>query len=411
MAKPVLMRDRGRRCGWYTARMQIDTDIIIFGGGIAGLWLLNRLSSDGYRCLLLEKNELGGGQTLVSQGMVHGGLKYALAGALNSESETIAAMPDRWRACLAGDDTVDLSSTKVLSDVFYMWSGGSMLSRFTGFAASKSLRGRIDKLAKQDYPAVFQDKAFKGNVYKLFDPVLDTHSLLDTLLTPWQNCARQYAGNTRLNQEDGACSVVLDDGSEIKARMLISSAGKGSTDLLQQLGYTKPEMQLRPLHQVAVSSPGLPPLYAHALGHNPSPRVTISSHQRDDGSWVWFLGGDLATGGIEREENAQIDFARKELKELLPWVDLSTACWRTIRVDRAEPKQSSLIKPDDAFAEFASDNVLVTWPTKLTLAPRLGDIVANMLQEKGIRPESTATTNIALPAATIAAKPWQALFD
>lgn len=397
---------------WYTARMQIETDIIIFGGGIAGLWLLNRLSKEGYSCQLLENQHLGSGQTLVSQGMVHGGLKYALAGALNSESETIAAMPDRWRHCLAGNDAVDLSNTRVLSDVFYMWSGGSLLSRFTGFAASKSLRGRIDKLERNDFPAVFQDQRFKGNVYKLYDPVLDTHSLLQTLLSPWQDRAHQYAGAVKLEQQSDACTVHLDNGLQIKAQLLISSAGKGSAELLTQLGYSKPAMQLRPLHQVALSSPSLPPLYAHALGNNPSPRLTVSSHQRDNGNWVWFLGGDLATDGIERDANTQIDYARNELKALLPWLNLSDADWRTIRVDRAEPKQNSLIKPDDAFAEFASDNVLVTWPTKLTLAPRLGDQVMTQLASKNIRPQNmTASNTLDLPAATLATKPWQALFD
>ena len=40
-----------------------STDIVIFGGGIAGLWLLNRLRTEGYQAILLESRELGGGQT------------------------------------------------------------------------------------------------------------------------------------------------------------------------------------------------------------------------------------------------------------------------------------------------------------------------------------------------------------
>ena len=34
-----------------------EVDVIIFGGGIAGLWILNRLYSEGYNCVLIEKNE------------------------------------------------------------------------------------------------------------------------------------------------------------------------------------------------------------------------------------------------------------------------------------------------------------------------------------------------------------------
>ena len=32
----------------------VTVDVAIFGGGIAGLWLLNRLRAEGYSALLLE---------------------------------------------------------------------------------------------------------------------------------------------------------------------------------------------------------------------------------------------------------------------------------------------------------------------------------------------------------------------
>src|SRR5665213_2066743 len=50
-------------------------DIAIFGGGIAGLWLLNRLRTAGYSALLFESGALGGGQTNKAQGIIHGGMK------------------------------------------------------------------------------------------------------------------------------------------------------------------------------------------------------------------------------------------------------------------------------------------------------------------------------------------------
>ena len=71
------------------------TDIAILGGGIAGLWLLNLLAKRGYSVLLIEKEALGSGQTIASQGMIHGGIKYALGGFLSDASETISAMPAR----------------------------------------------------------------------------------------------------------------------------------------------------------------------------------------------------------------------------------------------------------------------------------------------------------------------------
>ena len=39
-------------------------DIAILGGGVAGLWLLNRLRLNGYSVLLVDSQQLGSGQTL-----------------------------------------------------------------------------------------------------------------------------------------------------------------------------------------------------------------------------------------------------------------------------------------------------------------------------------------------------------
>jgi len=109
-------------------------DLVIFGGGIAGLWLLGRLSRAGYSCLLLEADGLGGVQTLASQGIIHGGTKYALTGVLTGSSQAIAAMPGVWRACLAGHGELDLSRVRVLSEHQYLWSTAGLGSRVTGLS-------------------------------------------------------------------------------------------------------------------------------------------------------------------------------------------------------------------------------------------------------------------------------------
>ncbi|MBT3870957.1 MAG: FAD-dependent oxidoreductase, partial [Gammaproteobacteria bacterium] len=88
-------------------------DTVILGGGIAGLWLLSLLRKQGFEAILLEKKGLGSEQTLASQGMIHGGIKYSLAGAMTGASESIADMPLRWRSCLEGTDSVNLEGVSV----------------------------------------------------------------------------------------------------------------------------------------------------------------------------------------------------------------------------------------------------------------------------------------------------------
>ena len=45
---------------------------------------------------LLETGTIGGGQTIGAQGIIHGGIKYALTGQASRASEAISRMPEIW---------------------------------------------------------------------------------------------------------------------------------------------------------------------------------------------------------------------------------------------------------------------------------------------------------------------------
>lgn len=386
----------------------LSTDVLIVGGGIAGLWLNARLRRQGFATLLVENARLGGGQSVKSQGIIHGGAKYALHGALTGASEAIADMPRRWREALAGNGELDLSGVRLLSDAHYLWSPGSLAGNITSFFASKAVRGRVDQVKGEHLPPALQHPKFKGKVYRLAELVLDVPSLISRL--------SELAGDGLLAaerieqlQENGELVGLIIDGREIRAQRIILSAGRGNAELLSALGLAQPAQQLRPLHMALVKGPTLKPLYAHCLGGGPKPRVTITTHPAADGQWVWYLGGDLAEAdGVARDETAQIQAAKKELSELLPWVDLSAAQWATLRVDRAEPAQSGLVRPDNAFLH-EQGKLLVGWPTKLALAPDFADRVLAALSRDGIQPTTHAPLPT-LPRPSVAPPAWEELF-
>ena len=58
------------------SEVAIAADVLIIGGGVMGLWLLNDLRQAGYSALLLEKRELGGEQTCHSHVYLHRGYLY-----------------------------------------------------------------------------------------------------------------------------------------------------------------------------------------------------------------------------------------------------------------------------------------------------------------------------------------------
>ncbi|MGE8410905.1 MAG: NAD(P)/FAD-dependent oxidoreductase [Pseudomonas sp.] len=363
----------------------ISTDVLIVGAGVAGLWLNARLRRQGFSTVLVENASLGGGQSVKSQGIIHGGAKYALHGALTGASEAIADMPRRWREALAGSGELDLSGVRLLSEAHYLWSPGTLAGNLTSFFASKAVRGRVDQVKGEQLPPALQDKRFKGKVYRLAELVVDVPSLIERLA--------ELAGDSLLAGEkieplleNGQVAGLRVDGREIRAQRIVLSAGAGNAQLLQAAGLSQPAMQRRPLHMVLVKGPTLKPLYAHCLGGGPKPRITVTTHPAADGQWVWYLGGDIAEAeGVAREPAAQIAAAQKELGQLLPWIDLGQAQWATLRVDRAEPAQSGLARPDNAFLA-EQDRLLVGWPTKLALAPDFADRVLAAFERDGIVP-------------------------
>lgn len=385
----------------------LSTDVLIVGGGIAGLWLNARLRRLGYSTLLVERGSLGGEQSVKSQGIIHGGAKYALHGALTGASEAIADMPRRWREALSGSGELDLSGVRLLSEAHYLWSPGTLAGNLTSFFASKAVRGRVDQVKGEQLPPALQDRKFKGKVYRLAELVLDVPSLITRLA--------ELAGDGLLAAQDiqplrdgTQLSGLRVDGHEIRAQRVVLSAGAGNAQLLATLGVEQPKQQLRPLHMVLAKGPALKPLYAHCLGGGPKPRVTVTTHPAADGQWVWYLGGDIAEAdGVARDEASQIKAAQQELAELLPWVDQSATRWATLRVDRAEPAQSGLVRPDNAF--LAEDGpLLVGWPTKLALSPDFADRVVAALQRDNIQPGDHPALP-PLPRPAIAQPAWETL--
>lgn len=391
----------------------IQVDIAIIGGGIAGLWLLACARNAGYNAVLFEREALGSGQTVASQGMIHGGVKYTLSGALSGASEAIADMPAHWRRCMQGEGDVDLRGTRILSEHFYMWSSQSALSKATTFLASKALRGRVDAVKAKDYPAAFQYKDFRGSVYRLVDMVIDAPSLLETLRQ--QNSDRIFSVGDKslvVQRKENGADIVLQRGGEtfcINSQLCVLSAGKGNGELLQQLSVEKPAMQLRPLQQAMVRHPQLSSLYAHCVGKESKPRLTISSHETEHGT-VWYLGGQLAEEGVALSPAALLNNAKQEMEALFPQINWSEAQWATCVVERAEPQQPGMLRPDNAWLSPCGDlqHCVVAWPTKLTLVPNLGKQLLDFVREKKIIPQRVGAMPADWPRMTqVAATPWQ----
>jgi glycerol-3-phosphate dehydrogenase len=383
-------------------------DVAIFGGGIVGLWLLGRLRRAGYSALLLESNGLGGVQTLASQGIIHGGTKYALTGKLTGSSQAIKAMPGIWRAALAGEGELDLSRVRILSDHQFLWSTAGLVSRMAGFFAGRVMQSRVRELAGDERPELFRHADFTGVVYRLDEPVLDVPSLVATLVQQHGERAYGYAWpdglafdhpqRFRLRGESGGWQ-------RLETRCTLLAAGAGNQALLESMGRSQPLMQRRPL-QMAMVRGRLPALYAHCLGASANPRLTVTSYPVAEHETVWYLGGDLAEHGVGLAPRELVAAATRELGELLPWVDLRGLSWGTLAIDRAESAQPGGRRPDSCYLHQDA-GLMVAWPTKLAFAPLLASQALDQLAKQGVLPGGETPLALDLKRPPLARPPWE----
>ncbi len=379
-----------------------SVDLLIFGGGIAGLWTLLCARQAGYQALLLENHALGGVQSIASQGIIHGGTKYALGGSVTASTRAIGDMPGIWRDALAGRGDMDLSGVRLLSGHQYLWSSGSLTSSLASLLASKLMQSRVAPLARDEHPPPFDVSGFRGRLYRLEEPVLDTASLMKGLADqarPW--CCLYDAESMEIRNNN----TVVVGNLEISPCRVLLVAGKGNAALMERWGMTVPRMQLRPLHMLMARGK-LPPVHAHCLGASANPRLTITSYPLEGEESVWYLGGELAETGVTRDPAAQIAEARAELERLLPWMDFTPLQWATLPIDRAEVATPGGKRPDDCYLG-GDGSVMVAWPTKLAFAPRLADRVLERLAQEGVQASEQETPPLDLPAPPLAPLPWE----
>lgn len=377
-------------------------DIIIFGGGIAGLWLANVLKRAGYNLILIEKDTLGGAQTLASQGMIHGGQKYTLQGAVTGHAASIARMPERWEACLGGYGEIDLTRVNYLSENQIMWPAGSILSDIAVFGAAQMVNAATRKLKQAEIPDALkrEGKKFKGSVYTMPEKVLDVRSLVQAMAAPLKG--RIFKGEVTEILPDGQAAI---NGKVYQAQMLIFAAGTGNEEAFRMLKIEKKLTQRRPLRQIMVR-PVPEPLYGHGIVGKPKPRLTVTAHPNGRDGYVWYLGGNLAEEAAHMDDAAALQFARSELESVFPHIDWSNKQWATWAGDRAEPYDDSGNLPPGPFVQQRG-RVLIAWPTKLTFAPALADRIADRLRDKKVEPEFKTEPPSDLPPADVGRYPWE----
>ena len=228
--------------------------------------------------------------------------------------------------------------------------------------------------------ALFQ----RGSLLALDDFVLDVPALIRRLATPVQE--RFVALNLiprMLVPAAAGIGGIRCGNREIRASAFIFVAGAGNETLGAAAGFENAKMRRRPLHQVVVTLAQPARLFAHCLSatFGVEPDMTITSHGE-----ALYIGGKVASDPALSDAQ-RIAAVRRSLSANLSGIDLAGAQFGIHRVARAEPARRGLWDAGDVFAERRG-NCVLCWPVKLSLAPRLGDVVLSLLADLKPRPST-----------------------
>ena len=387
------------------AAMRMSVDVLIVGAGVAGLWLAARLRRRGFAVAVVTSGAAGQGQTIHSQGIIHGGLKYGLDGRMGRAPQALAAMPGRWLAAMAGDGELDLQGVRMHSPRQLLWSAAAMPARLARQLAQRMLHSaplqgrRPPPFDGCDCPLV-----------ELAEPVLDVPSLIVRLLQLGGSVITTGDAKYQWRRRGQSMTALHTGEREIDFRALMLCAGAGNAGIIGELGEGRPKMQLRPLQMLlcrGLDAP-LPELYGHCTGASPTPLATITSHgppqQRS-----WYIGGQVAETGGDMDPAKHEEQGPALLARILPWWQPPRLQWRSIAISRAEPAPRPLAgraRNATVLPLAGLGNAWALWPLKLALAPQLADRALAALQQAGVHPAGGAEDAVA-SVAPVAKPPWQ----
>lgn len=375
-------------------------DIVIFGAGIAGLWTFHSLKKMGYDVLLLEKDSIGCGQTIASQGIIHSGLKFSLAGKVNKLARAMSTMPERWYAALHGEGEVDLSSAKIATKSQQLLIPTGFMGGITRLVTERAFANTVRSVPKDEWSDDIKGSGFKGSVIFMNEPVLNIPTVLRALAEPYRDCIRKIT-----DEQANAPFKFLKDHNISAKKVIFTSAGSNH-EIAKNNDHNKGlETQKRPLVQGMMQNAPFP-LFAHLIGKTDKPIATITTHEMSDGTLVWYIGGLVAERAIDAPVQDVISAALKAFKTYMPYVDVSNVKWATLPVNRVEGKSKTDSWMPDTPTIHHTEEALYCWPTKLAFAPMFGDMVQDRLKTDNITPSHKTSVYDFLPLAEYTQTPW-----
>jgi glycine/D-amino acid oxidase-like deaminating enzyme len=379
--------------------MAVELDVLVVGGGAQGLWLLNDLTKHHYRAVLLEKHQLGCGQTCHSHALIHRGHYYDdidMMIVLNAAAQF-------WEALVGRKGLSKLNPNSALAG----FGPGTAVERHTYFWRTAGLNFQEcaqspDVLAGGKVTHVFETEEFS----------LDAEQVVSCLAADVDNSIYKLAssGSQLRFQAEGRSitSVEADlegESVELRPRFVVLAAGVGNFGLLRQLDAATttspvraPVQAQRKNHMLVIRGRGLPPLTAVFPIRGGLQGVFICS--RPDpvhGDYLWLVADHNSTPSkSSSEDDSATDASVSQewiarilvsLKATAPGVlgsdlrgRLELCAYTGLTSERNFGVGQHMT---DCYVDpLGFDNLLTIWPTKLTLTPFASNVAMRFIRPK-----------------------------
>ncbi|MCH7576668.1 MAG: FAD-binding oxidoreductase [Chloroflexi bacterium] len=368
--------------------MPVQLDVLIIGGGAQGLWLLRHLNAKKFKTLLLEKGELGGGQTCHSHGLIHRGHYYRDVDMLVD----LNAAASFWESLLGTTGLRKLNNRPAIAGFGQV--GRAVVSHHMNLWEQAGLI--FEEKDEDEFPGVLAGGRVK-TIFATREFSLNTKDVVEKLSGDLRHLIYrldQRQRNPRIHVNDGAVTrvdaVIGRRRVELDPQVVVMCAGAGNKDLLDELdlGMQLGEpVQVRRKNHMLLVKGQLPELTAVF----PEPGMLLGLFictRSTANEKVWLVSDHRGSGDIDFEEDPDPDPSGEwiqvivdSLHDLAPGLSRLRLQWSVYTGLTSERNFGGRKHQDDYFIEsFGLRNALVIWPTKLTLTPLASQVAVRIVR-------------------------------
>ena len=241
-SEPFWLVKNGIINSYPSLREELETEILIVGGGITGSLIAHQCIKDGYKTTLIDRREIGHGSTSATTSM----LQYEIDIPLYKLKDQIGkkAAEESYWACYKSIDTLELIVKEIKSDCGFKKKESLYFAAFKKdvaglkkeFEARKNIGMPVKWLEAAEIDSQFQIKNSCGGILSEQGASIDGFKLAHDILAYNHKKGLKIFDKTDIKKvtylETGV-HVLTEHGTTIKAKKLIYCNGFESTEIIK----------------------------------------------------------------------------------------------------------------------------------------------------------------------------------